>query len=222
MKSLPIVALLGLALAGAAPVAAQAAPQAEAKPATAAEIAEARSRADAIIAAAEAGEFFENITTTAAPAVRHKASGMTCSFGDDPRDSVHIYPTGPGRVPRGEDVSCSVRMMEAEHTTYATRYPDGHSARDDLGIAVAAVRQRWPDAHAHEGPIPVATRQGGPEVLAAAYDIKLNDRPMLTLILTAKAGDWNFKHRATGPAEDTTLPLAAGLSFVLSLPGGRD
>jgi hypothetical protein len=216
IATLPLVAALLLATPQA---------KAEDKPASPAEIAAARTQADAIIARAEAGEFFENITTDASPTVRHKASGMTCAFSGDTHDYIRIFPTGPGGVPRGQDVGCGVRMMDSEITTYATRYPDGHSARDDLGASIAALTQRLPDARPHVGSIPVASRQGGPEVLAAAYDIKLNNEPKLTLILVAKADEWNFKLRATGQAGEpgeSAMPLIAGMSFVLSLPGGRD
>jgi hypothetical protein len=214
--------IAALALTAALLVAPAAPVDGKAPPATPQQIASARAKADAIIQRAEAVGIFENITADATPTVRHRLSGMTCAFSGDDHDYIRIFPMSTSAIPRGEDVGCGMRMAGSEHSIYATRYPDGHSARDDLNAAIAALRQRLPDAQPHSGPIPVASRQGGPEVLMAAYDIKIEDTPKLTLILVAKSEDWNFKHRATGPADEGGMALMAGIVFVMSLPGGRD
>lgn len=206
----------------------QSAADPKAVPPSAEEVAAARTHAEEIIRQADAADVFDNITTAdGVPLVKHRASGMTCSFSGDDGDYVRVFPAGGG-VPRGDDVACGAQIMGAEHTTYATRYPDRHSAAVDLQAAVQAIVQRLPDARVHQGEFPVVNREGGPEVLAAAYDITIDGKPRLTMVLVSKVGEWNLKHRATGErgAEgaqgDTMLPLVAGMSFLLSLPGERD
>lgn len=189
--------------------------------ATPEEIAAARSHADELIRAGDATGVFENITDDAAPTVLHRASGLTCAFSGDRREYVHVFAGAPGALPRGEDVGCGVRLMGVEHTLYATRYPDRHSAEQDLMAASAALTQRLPNARPHTGEIALVTREGGPQVQVAAYDIEVDGQPMLTMILVAKAGEWNFKQRSTASREDTSLTLVAGGMFILSLPGGR-
>lgn len=200
------------------------------KPATPAEIATARTHADDLIRRAEAINLFDNITgDDGVPRVKHRASGMTCDFSGDDHDYIRVFPQAASRIPRGDDVGCGKRMLNAEHTTYATRYPDRHSAEDDLRAAVAAITQRLPDARPHEGGFPIVSRDGGATVLGALYDVTVGDKPRLTLVLVSRVGDWNLKHRATGdrPAGDAEggdmmMPLVAGMSFMMSLPGERD
>lgn len=192
-------------------------------PATPAQIAEARRHADALIQVAEAADLFENISADAVPTIRHRASGMTCAFSGDRRDYIHVFHIAGDRLPRGDDVACGMWFADAEYTTYATRYPGGgHSARADLESAVEALTTRLPDARPHEGDLPLVSREGGAEILLAGYDVTIENRPRLSLILVARVDDWNFKQRATAPREDTTMPLYAGMSFMLGLPGGRD
>ena len=212
-----IAALILIATLVAAPI-----QEASAPPATAAEIATARARADALIREGNAVGVFENITEDGSPTIRHRASGLTCAFSGDSRDYVHIFSEGSGALSRGEDVSCGVWILGAEHTLYATRYPDRHSAEHDLQSAVAALMRRLPNARPHTGDVALVSREGQPEVLLAAYDIEVERQPKLSLILVSKVGEWNFKQRSTGPREDETLPLMAGMTFVLSLPGGRE
>ncbi|WGM47098.1 hypothetical protein KOAAANKH_01972 [Brevundimonas sp. NIBR10] len=191
------------------------------KPATPAEIAAARVIADRLISEAGARGVFENATEDGTPTVLHPASGLTCGFSGDRHDYIRIFPASLGGVERGDDVACGMWMLGSEHTIYATRYPDRHSAREDLDAAIAAFRQRLPNARPHTGDVALVSREGGPDILLAAYDVEIEDQPKLSLILVSKVGDWSFKHRATGPIADETLALMAGMSFILSLPGGR-
>ena len=191
-------------------------------PATPAEIAAAWARADTLIREGNAVGVFDNITDDGAPPVLHRASGLTCNFSGDPREYVYVFSQGPQALPRGEDVGCGVWIAGAEHTLYATRYPDRHSAEVDLQAAIVALTQRTPDARPHVGELPLVSLEGQAEVLLAAYDIKVEQQPKLSLILVAKVGEWNFKQRTTGPSEDETLAMMAGMNFILSLPGRRD
>jgi hypothetical protein len=91
-------------------------------PAAPEEIAAARAYADQLIAKGDAAKYFENITRDASATVRHKASGMTCSFSDERYDAIRIYPSNSD-IPEGEDVACHTRLMDTDISLYATRYP---------------------------------------------------------------------------------------------------
>lgn len=189
----------------------------KADPATPAQLAAAKAHADAVIAAAGAGDLFVNVSEDGIPKVRHKASGLICSFSGDENDRITIYPASPG-IPRGDDVGCGSWVLNTEITIYATRYADRYTPEQIIGDAIAAIRQRLPDARPHAGGISVASREGMTAPLAAGFDIDPNGTPRLTLVFVAHQGPWSFKARATGPLEDETVDLLAAVTFLQSLP----
>jgi hypothetical protein len=192
-------------------------------PATPEEIATASAYADQLIAKGGAAKYFENITKDASATVRHKASGMTCSFSNEQHDAIRIYPSGSSGIPEGEDVGCNTRLMETDLSIYATKYPQRAHAEDIMQSAVAAIVQRWPDAKVHEGELISVSVNDGPSPLVAAYDVKVSGQAMLTVAFVLHKDDWSFKGRATGPtADDAPVNLLAALTFTASLPGSRE
>jgi len=79
--------------------------------------------------------------------------------------------------------------------------------------------QRWPDAKPHAEGLITATINDAPAQRVAGYDIKIDGRPMLTLVLVTHQGEWSFKGRVTGPSEgDTPTNLVGAIMFSRSLP----
>lgn len=190
--------------------------------------------ADEIIRRADAGDQFENVTGQLGDRedvglVRHKGSGLTCSFEGDEDDFVWVSPQVSADFPRGSDVACGMRILGDSHTVYATRYPTDNLAETDLQTAVSVIRQRWPTAVRLEEDLPIVSRKGGSEIIGAGFTVKIDGTDSQTLVLVTRIGDWNFKYRATGPADGELvanrkdiLPLVAGMNFLDSLPGGSE
>lgn len=191
-------------------------------PASAEEIAAARARADRLIAAGEAGPYFENITDSGSPQVRHRGSGMVCSFSDEAYDRITIFPASPG-LAKGDDVSCNTRLMDVDFSTYATRYARQFSEEAVVRDSLRAIAQRWPDGRPHDGDLMSASIDGSPRPLVGGYDIVVEGRPMLTLVLVAHREDWSFKGRVTGPVGEGSSPtnLLGAVMFLQALPEGQ-
>lgn len=188
------------------------------KPPTVEEIAAARSHADQLIATANAARHFENITTDATPTVRHKASGMTCSFSDPGYDKITVYPA-QGSIGEGDDVGCNTRLLDVDFSNYATRYARQFSEEDVIQDAMRAIVQRWPGAKPHTEGLMTASVNEAPPQRIAGYDIEIGGSPMLTLVLVTHQGEWSFKGRVTGPSQgDTPTNLLGALMFSRSLP----
>lgn len=187
-------------------------------PATAEEIAAARAIADRLIAAGEAQGVFINTTKDGLAQVTHVASGMTCRFEGGPRDRIVVYPEGPGRPPRGDDVSCITydEALDIDLTLYATRYRPLPSEAAVLADARRAIENRWPDARPYAEGLPTLNLEGRSPPLIAAYKIQLDGREKLTLAMVTHRGDWGFKARATGPYDQA---MAVGLYAGVLLEG---
>lgn len=191
-------------------------------PASAAEIAAARARADQLIASANAGRYFENVTTDASPRARHKASGLTCSFSDKAYDRISIIPA-QGELTEGEDVGCHTRLLDVDISLYATRYARRYEASFIVEDAMRAIVQRWPDAKPHEGELVTATSGDMPAPLIGGFDIEVEGQPKLTLVLVSHRDDWSFKGRVTGPSGDETpTNMLGAVMFLMALPGGSE
>ncbi len=183
---------------------------------------QARTHADAVIARADAGSWFANITTSDRPTVRHLASGMTCEFvGIDDRDVIRTYQSGPGVGP-GEDVSCGTWVGRTYVTVFATRYPQPPTEEDAFTSAIAQLRANWPHAVPDEGPFEILLLEGQTAPLMAVFAVDLEGKPSRSVVLVRHRGDWSFKARATGPGEDETAVEFGTMQFALSLPGGLE
>lgn len=192
-------------------------------PATAEQILAAKSHARQIIAAAQAGAYFEDITTDATPTVRHRPSGMTCIFTvGDRRDAIRLYPVRPGGPAHGDDASCGAWITTTFLTTFATRYP-GRPTRDEVfQAALADVPRNTPGARLIQEPLSSASSGDRPPPLIGGYRMQLGGHDVQSYVLVEHIGDWSFKARATGAADEESVNLIAALFFMLSLPGGRE
>ena len=190
-----------------------------AQDATPAQIAAARAHAAQLITDANASGIFVDKTDGAVVEVMHLASGMMCLLGTEPGNGVHVFPTAQMGIPRGDDVACMVREAEAglDITTYATRYPGERMTSEAIvSDAVAGIRQRWPDATPYGGDIMTANVDGQPAPRAAAFLVKINGRTMLTMVLGTQIGDWSYKVRITGPADEAeAVSLRGALAMAL-------
>lgn len=189
--------------------------QDEPAPASPEEIAEARARADRLIADGEATGIFVNSTKEDGLArVTHVASGMTCTFDGGPEDRLYIFPQGQSRIPRGEDVGCISRdnALEIDLTLYATRYRPLPTEAAVLADARRAITSRWPDAQPYTGGLPMMTLEGRSPTLSAAYKVRIEGAEKLTMTLVTHRDGWGFKARATGPYADAQgVALFAGV-----------
>lgn len=183
-------------------------------PPSAEQLAAASARADAIIVAADAGQFFVNSSRDGMARVTHKLSGLTCMFSGSAQDRITIYPVVSAEVPRGYDVGCSSydESLKVDWTVYATRYRPMISEDQAIQTAAMGIQQRWPDARPFEGPIPIMSGEGNPAPKVAVFTITNNGEPALTAAFVTHRDEWAFKSRATGPAEpEMAVPLYANL-----------
>lgn len=175
----------------------------DAPPASAVQAQEARAEADRLIAQAEAADLFDNITEDDQPRIRHRRSGLICTFTLGERQN-RLLVFGSG-IARGDDVGCNTMTGDVAITHYATRYPGGKSAADALSEAAAAIRNRFSDARDYtgEGLAPDEGRQ--PPSLIARFLIGQDDETQYTHALVAEVGPWVFKQRLSGPAESASM-----------------
>lgn len=202
------------ALLIAAPVAAQEPPPSPPQ-ATSEQVTAARAEADRIIAAAEAGDLFVNMTGNAFPTVRHKASGLICHFRGAPEvNRILIFPNSP----RGDDVGCTTRdpSVWVETTYYATRYSPMPTEQAILDDAMAAIRNRFPSARPFEGELSSATT---PTVtpISGALVVESTIGTLFTMATVEHLDSWSFKARATGPLEKAGEVNISALMFAIML-----
>lgn len=185
------------------------------------QIAAARSEAAAIIERTEAGDFFENVTTTETPQARHTRSGMICSFTPgDPRNTIAILPVVEAGPPKGDDVSCASWWGTTYVSSFATRYPQQFSADQLFAAAVQDIGRAWQNVVPMEGEVRGATIAGQEPPLVAVYTAEREGRSRTTVVVLRKIGEWSFKVRATGEPTDPEVTVAATLAFGAMIPGG--
>lgn len=208
-RILTITGLAGLLMA--APVTAAAAGTAQVQSPTAEALARASAEADRLIATTGAPNFFENVSSDGFARVRHKASGLLCTFipGND-RNTLALF--GSPGIPRGDDVGCQTNIGEVYMTFYATRYPERLSAQDAADSAAAAMRQRHPEARPYNGPVATSVVNGVSEQAAVRFSMMDGPVPSSTHAITAKIGEWIFKQRLTHSNESELAAQAVAQS----------
>ena len=173
---------------------------------TAQQLAEASAEADALIAHSGAPDLFANVSSDGLAKVRHKASGLICTFMPGAENNTLRLFEG-GNVRRGDDVGCNADFGPLYLTYYATRYGPGYSAADSARDAGAAIRNRFPEARPYEGAS--ATLQPPPgvgDLEYVGYMIGTDAAPRYSHALTAKVGEWIFKQRMTADGgEDAVM-----------------
>ncbi len=187
-------------------------------PASAGDIATARSEASRLITLAHAEDLFTNITTGATARVRHNRSGLVCEFTPGAQDNaILIFDQAGTPIPRGDDVGCNAPQAGISHTLYATRYRPAMSARSALDQAIGAIQHRWPDARPYDGlTTDVSTDRNGaaalPRTLSGHYVVSIDGVDNYTSARIADYGGWIFMQRLTAPMDQATMgQLMAGM-----------
>lgn len=174
-------------------------------------LAEASAEAERLIASTGAPDMFENLSANGFARVRHKASGLLCSFiPGDQRNTLALF--GSPGVNRGDDVGCQTNIGEVYMTFYATRYPQRLSAQDAADSAAAAIRQRFPEARPYRGPVATSVVEGVSEQAAVRFSVMDGPVPSSTHSLTVKIGEWIFKQRLTHSNESELAAQAVAQS----------
>lgn len=166
-----------------------------------AEAAQDKSEAQSLIDSTTHPQLFENVTGNGGPAVRHRATGMVCSFEPGaPTNNLVVYRFDATT----EDVSCNSEFDGAFVTHYAYRYTPKPTAEDEARSALAAVINRYPDWKAYEGTVANLSTEGfdRPTTYVSRGVVTANGGPALTKVLLTQIGDWTLKQRMTVPLED--------------------
>ncbi len=197
-----ILGLLAAAVLGLSPSTGQT--QAAVESPSSQDLATASAEADRLIAGTGAADLFENVSSDGMAKVRHKASGLVCSYL--PGAENNALALFPSDLPRGDDVGCNADIGPAFITYYATRYGPGYSATDSINDAVAAIRNRFPDARPHQGmTASIQPPDGVTETGFAGLLIGPANQPRYTMARTAKVGEWIFKQRVTGDGGEDAI-----------------
>ncbi|NBB17203.1 hypothetical protein GVN21_17700 [Caulobacter sp. SLTY] len=206
MRFLPSIAA-ALTLACATPTAAQfLGPQEGVTPEM---VAKAKTEADALLNQAGAEDLFENVTEGMDPRVRHRRSGLVCSF--TPGAELNKVMVFDAEEPtRGDDVGCNTTLGEVVTTYYATRYAEDYSPQFLAEDAGRAITQRWPDATPYDGMVATVKEEGNPPTSSVMFYIGSGEQRRYTHAYTARIGAWSFKQRLTAPAESAMAVQAIG------------
>lgn len=185
-------------------------------PPMAAEIASAHREADAIAAASSASAFFDNVTTTANPALKHKASGLVCSFNSgSPINRILLF-----RPPGGDSIGCNTGRGPRSYSVFLDRAPPGHPPVEGLiGPLAAAIIKRLPNAKPF-GPVMIASGKDDQGQALPPHKVAQFTRPTPNgateeRLAAGYAGDWFLQLRVTEPvADNTTADLLNELAFM--------
>ncbi|MDB5428970.1 MAG: hypothetical protein JWP35_86 [Caulobacter sp.] len=166
---------------------------------SAAEIADARAEADAIAAAAGVQDLFDNVTDSRAPALRHRASGVVCTFEPhSPVNRIVIL----GDLARGDHLGCSTRIAGFVQSLYMTRYSEPMSADQVLANSVIAIHQVHPDARPYTGETIALQGPTAPAIKTARFIFKVQGVDEFSRSSAAGHGDWMITLRVTGPLDN--------------------
>jgi len=169
----------------------------------------AKARADALIAAAHAEAYFDNISEGAEPRVRHKASGMECVFAPDGPAAI-VLDAAPGASP-GESAACTTTSVldsgdRAIVTLRAAKLAGANATLDQALAAVAAdVKRTAPGAKPLAGQFPHITLSGdkggdAPVQKALRFQVAGRHTPPTYLRAAAGvAGGWAITQTSSAP-----------------------
>jgi hypothetical protein len=139
-------------------------PAAADPPPTPQALARASARADALIAAAHAAAYFDNITHGAEPRVRHKASGLECVFAMDGDAAIAIEPIAGAAPGQGARCTSSPMLNSGDRASVTLRVAPlaGDGSLDQALAAVTAdLKRRASQAKPLPGLYPRITLSGG-------------------------------------------------------------
>jgi hypothetical protein len=183
-------------------------------PPSAEQLAEASAEADRLIAGSGAPGLFVNVSSDGLAKVRHKASGLVCTFMPGAEsNTLRLFDLGDDSP--GDDVGCNADFGPLYLTYYATRYGRGYSAADSARDAAAAIRNRFPDARPYQGAsATVQPPSGVGDLEYAGFMIGPNAAPRYTQALSAKVGEWIFKQRMTADGGEDAVTAHQIMSAV--------
>jgi hypothetical protein len=176
------------------------------EPPTAEQLAAASAEAETLMSGSGAPELFTNVSSDGLAKVRHKASGLVCSFMPGAENNtLRLFDLGDDSP--GDDVGCNADFGPLYLTYYATRYGTGYSAADSARDAGAAIRNRFPEARPYQGAsATIQPPSGVGDLEYVGYMIGTDASPRYTHALTAKVGEWIFKQRMTADGgEDAVM-----------------
>lgn len=165
----------------------------------------ARAAADDLIGAAHVGDLFENVTEGSEPVLRHRASGLKCSFGVAPaawrQDQILIFHTG---LPRGDDVGCNMhfeRYMVSLDVSRLARTPTLDAMTAYYAKSVLAAH---PKAEAYNGPYvePQGLRADFPPFHVVRFAFDDPGGRQFSMLGVAVVNGWVIEERVTGPYDD--------------------
>ena len=185
-------------------------------PPTPAEIATARSEADAITATAHATAFFENVTTTASPALRHRASGLVCTFNAGSSiNAILLF-----KPPSGDSFGCNTSRGPRSYSVFLDRAPPGRPPVEQLiGPLASAIVKRLPDAKPSRAVMVASGKDERGDPLpphkVAQFTRATPSGVMEERLAVGYAGPWFLQRRVTEPAADnTTADLLNEMAFL--------
>lgn len=200
-RSTFFVALAALALSAPAPAQTPAPPAAPLMESPAA----ARAAADDLIGAAHVGDLFENVSEGSEPALRHRASGLRCSFGVAPaawrQDEVLVFPTG---LPRGDDVGCNMHFERYQVSLDVSRLARTPSLDAMTAYYAKSVLAAHPKAQAYAGPYvqPRGLRSDFPPFHLVRFAFDDPGGRQFSMLGVAVVNGWVIEERVTGPYDD--------------------
>ncbi len=153
--------------------------------------------AQELIARGNAAGVFEALPSDGPVVVRHGRSGLVCRLAPANTNRLVIFP----QAARGEDVACDSSDGSENITLYATRYSFDPSMEELIQGAVAAIRQRFPDAR--ELPAPTGAGARAQQRTAQFLVTREDDGALMyTRVSVAQIGQWVVKLRYTVVAPD--------------------
>lgn len=170
--------------------------------------------ARALLERTHAAEFFDVAPSDTAIVVRHRASGLVCTFQPGEPAEITIYPESAYGAARGEDVSCNTFSGGRIRTLYATRYPRPVPIGQALDETLAEIFDAYPRVHRIAGPAETHTD----DILIASRTAHLEfpsfhgvQGPAYSRASVAVVGGWVILMRYTGPRGRDSEQAAQGL-----------
>jgi hypothetical protein len=190
-------------------------------------VADARRAADSLIASARVGDLFQNLTDAAEPTVRHRGSGLRCSFGTVAdawaKDSLAVFSSG---LPRGDDVGCNIHFQGYLVSLDASRQQKTPSLDAVTAYYVKSILAVHPQARPYVGPYvePKGLGPAFPAFRSVRFAFDEAGGRTFSRLSVAIVGGWVIEERATGPYDDAQfgdlLATAEMLGAIDSVHGG--
>ena len=172
--------------------------------------------AKALIAAWRVADVFDPSSNKDAVEVVHRQSGMLCLFGplDMDTSTLRVY---PGKLPRGDDVSCGTTTEGISMTIYAARYPEGPSAETALRSMVESMRDKLGQLSPSNGAGKSLRDPRLPMPVKATFLVDSGGKAQFEKASAVRVGAWTIMERTTSDADkaeaadltsDATLMIA--------------